>query len=214
MKPKLDVKPEGVAAALAVLGPGLTHEVIKRAVESGYLKRVNCTEFHPKTLPGTVHRAESIWSLRHDLVPKHGWAPDCASNQELIISPGGAVAIAVVSGDLNVGTEVEPTTKYDSGTLLRRAIAVNAGQGELFPETRPPVADGPAETRATWLLLSYVAGNEIRYELSLPVQYGEDNFINLWQNRIMFAPIEIDGIRLPELPPFARQPDVDVQLKA
>ncbi|MEQ1672401.1 MAG: hypothetical protein ABL893_16230 [Hyphomicrobium sp.] len=216
MKTELFDKLDDVAEALCALGPGLTVEIITQSVERGYLKRVSCDKFHPKTLPGTVHRAESISSLRHDLVVTSGWSPDCASNQELIVSPNGDVAIAVVSGDANVGNLTpgqNPSTKYDSGSLTRRAIAVNAGQLDFFATDDRPVPDGHAESRATWILLSYVASHEIRYELSLPVSYSDSNFIDKWAKRIVFPSIAIDGIRLPELPPYASQPDVDVKFK-
>jgi hypothetical protein len=215
MKAELIKGPAPVARELEAIGTGLTEDVVRQSVERGYLRRVACDQFHPKTLPGTLHRAESISSLRHDLVVSCGWSPDCASNQELVISPDGLAAIAVVAGDINVASELnEPSTKYDSGSLTRRAIAVNANQLELFEEFKFVVADGHAEPRTTWMLLSHIAPNEIRFELSLPIGFGDDNFVDRWRKRIIFSPIVIDGIRVPELPPYARQPDVDVQLKA
>jgi hypothetical protein len=149
------------------------------------------------------------------LVVPSGWVPDCASNQELIIAPDGLSAIAVVAGDINVASETnQPSTKYDSGSMARRAIAANANQLEFFEEFEPPATDGHVEARTTWMLLSHIAAGEIRFELSVPIGFGDDNFINRWRKRIIFSPIVIDGIRLPELPPYARQPDIEVQLKA
>ena len=215
MKAELIKAPALVARELGAIGVGLTEEVVRQSVERGYLRRVTCDQFHPKTFPGTLHRAESISSLRHDLVVPYGWSPDCASNQELVVSPDGLAAIAVVAGDINVANEInEPSTKYDSGSLTRRAIVVNANQLDLFEEFNAPVADGHAEPRITWMLLSLIAPGEIRFELSLPTGFGEDNFVNRWRKRIIFSPIVIDGIRVPELPPYAQQPDVEVQLKA
>jgi hypothetical protein len=215
MKTELIKAPVLVARELVTIGPGLTKEIVTLSVERGYFKRVECDEFHPKTLPGTLHRAESISSLRHELVVPHGWSPDCASNQELIISPDGLSAIAVVAGDINVGSEIkEPSTKYDSGSLTRRAIAANAGQLDMFEDVKAPISDGHAEARTTWMLLSHIAPGEIKFELSLPIGFGDNNFVNHWRKRIIFPSILIDGIRVPELPPYARQPDVDVQLKA
>lgn len=215
MKAVLIKAPEIIAREMAAIGAGLTEDVVRQSVERGYLRRVSCDQFHPKTFPGMLHRAESISSLRHDLVVTWGWRPDCASNQELIISPDGQAAIAVVVGDINVSSEIdEPSTKYDSGSLTRRAIAVNANQLELFEVFGKPVADGHAEPRITWMLLSHIAPGEIRFELSLPIAFGEDNFVKRWSKRIIFSPIVIDGIRVPELPPFAQQPEVEVQLKA
>ncbi|HRQ14770.1 MAG TPA: hypothetical protein PK205_15825 [Promineifilum sp.] len=215
MKAELITASVDIARELTTIGAGLTEEVIRQSVERGYLRRVTCDQFHPKTLPGTLHRAESISSLRHDLVVAWGWSPDCASNQELIISPDGLAAIAVVAGDCNIGSlEKQPSTKYDSGSLTRRAIAVNAGQLEMSFGDPAPVADGHAEARKTWMLLSHIAPGEIRFELSLPVGFGDDNFVDSWRKRIIFSSTVIDGIRVPELPPYAQQPDVDVQLKA
>jgi hypothetical protein len=215
MKAKLILDPIEVAHELTAIGAGLSEDIVKQSVESGYLRRVSCDQFHPRTLPGTLHRAESISSLRHDLVVSHGWSPECASNQELIISPDGLSAIVVVSGDKNIGSDVtEPSTKYDSGSLTRRAIAANADQLDFFKVERGPISDGHAEARTTWMLLSHIAPGEIRYELSLPVAFADNNFVNRWLKRIIFSPITIDGIRIPELPPYAQQPDVDVQLKA
>lgn len=215
MKAELIKEPARITRELAAIGPGLDENIVRRAVERGYLERVNCDRFHPKTFPGTVHRAESISSLRHDLVVLHGWTPECASNQELIVTPEGLAAIVVVAGDINVGNEDnDPSTKYDSGSLTRRAIASNANQLELFPGLEAPLADGHTEARTTWMLLSHIAAREIRFELSLPIGFGENNFVNKWRKRIIFLPTVIDGDKFPELPPYARQPDVDVQLKA
>lgn len=215
MKAELIKAPPLVARELEAIGAGLTEDVVRQSVERGYLKRVTCDQFHPRTLPGTLHRAESISSLRHDLVVPFGWSPDCASNQELIVSPDGNAAIAVVAGDINVASEInDPSTKYDSGSLTRRAIAANANQLELFQEFNGPIPDGHADPRITWMLLSHISPDEIRFELSLPIAFGENNYVNRWQKRILFSPIVIDGIRVPQLPPYAQQPDVDVQLKA
>ncbi len=215
MKQAIAREPEEIDQELSNMGLPGTAAIFERAVTAGYLARTGCTAHHPKTHPGTVHRAQSVCSLRNELVPLLGWKADCASNQELVVSPDGSAAIAVISGDPFTGTSKTPSTKYDSGTLARRFVAVNqAEQGELFPEESKLAPDGPAEKRLTWVLLSYIANNELRYELSLPTNVGENGFINLWSRRIIFPAIPIGEVGLPELPPHAKQQDVDIQLKS
>ena len=116
---------------------------------------------------------------------------------------------------MNVASEInEPSTKYDSGSLTRRAITANANQLEMFEKFKAPISDGHAEPRITWMLLSNISPDEIRFELSVPIAFGDNNYVNRWRKRIIFSPIVIDGIKVPQLPPYAQQPDVDVQLKA
>ncbi len=65
--------------------------------------------------------------------------------------------------------KLQPSTKYHKGTMVMEAVGANV-QLELFevPETHTATVASPSI--ATWILLYHVAEDEIRYELSLPIE--------------------------------------------
>ena len=210
MLPKLHTDPEEVDTALARLG--LTREPLREAVLAGLLARDACTANDPPFLPGIYQWGRTVRVLREGLAPS-GWSRSDEGNFCTVVEPGGAFAIAVASGSEHtglVGLEM-PTTKRRKGPSTAEAVHTNA-QLYLFPEFAPAVTAEP--DRATWVLLFYSDGKEIRTELSLPDSIGDDGHINGWRERIILGAQPLDGELAPITPDFGPDPTIDVRRKA
>jgi hypothetical protein len=177
---------------------GLTTEEVSKAVERGIVERMNCTLFDPPSYPGVVQWARTVRDLRETLVP-NGWRADNTRNFSTVVSPNELVAIAVSTGDERTGREgdPEPRTKYPKGTVFLAAVNRNV-QLSLFGEMIID-ADGAVLSKTrTWTLLmrTDAVTKEVRVELSLPAQIGDDGRVIAWSERIIFTPFSF-GDTLP-----------------
>lgn len=127
----------------------------------------------------------------------------------------GSMAINVATGDLGTGRpDANPSNKAPKGVSTADAISVNQIQLELplpVPEL-PPVraGDGPL----TWFLLLRRTADEIRCELSLPLEMSPDGRITRWQERIILSAIPLDGETVEIVAPQGPDLDIDVKRKA
>jgi hypothetical protein len=67
------------------------------------------------------------------------------------------------------------------------------------------------EKVTTWILLAHHAKNELRAELSLPLDVGSDGRVSVWQERIILRTQPLDGELVMITPPA--QPDIDVAVR-
>jgi hypothetical protein len=192
-------QPHRRAARLAELG--LTEKIIVEIAERGLVARRTCTPFDPPSFPGTLQ-----WATMHrasrELLQRLDWTRDDSHNFSRVVSPDGAVAITIATGDdftgtaMGVGARV-PSTKYPKGTETDLAIVVNK-QLSFFDE---PIEELETDTvarpvRQTWWLLTAVVGKELRFELSCPEAQDEKGYIVDWSERIIFDPIPLDQLDL------------------
>lgn len=63
----------------------------------------------------------------------------------------------------------------------------------------------------TWLLLIHLAADEIRAELSLPLDVDRDGKVAVWRERIILRSIPLDGEPVEVLPPAL--PDIDIAVR-
>jgi hypothetical protein len=174
---------------------GVTTEEVRKAVERGIVERMNCTMFDPPSYPGVVQWARTVRDLRETLVPK-GWRADNTRNFSTVVSPNELVAIAVSTGDERTGREgePEPRTKYPKGTVFLAAVNRNV-QLSLFGEMIIDADGNVLSKTRTWTLLMRTDAftKEVRVELSLPAQIGDDGRVIAWSERIIFTPLSFDN---------------------
>lgn len=210
MQPVLHDTPASVSGALARLG--LSEEALLASVAQGYMARTNCTANHPPLFPSFVAWGETVRTLREQLAPM-GWKRSDRKNYSRTLHPEGHLAIAVATGNEATGVSTQcPATKSAKGPNTIEAVETNRLQAWL-PGLEPveQIDDDYVQPAATWLLLIHHAVNEIRSELSQPVEIGVDGRINGWRERIMLPSIPLDPELATVVPPS--QPDVDVQVR-
>lgn len=178
-------------ARLAELG--VPSEALQESLLEGAMARDRCTPSHPPTFPGLLAWGETVRALRDRLAPL-GWRRNDAGGLSTVVDAAGQVAIAVATGDEATGNEsVPPSTKYTKGPSTQLMIEGNQGVLEFMREessSEPP-------RRVTWLLLFRRIDNEIKAELSLPVNIGLDGRVDAWQERIILPSVRLDVVNLP-----------------
>ncbi len=193
---RLFVQPHERSAKLHQLG--VDEETIYQATFRGYVARQSCTAFDPPSYPGTVQWAQSHRALRELLTPAD-WVADDSGNYSRVVSPNGAIAITVATGDGYTGQEGthEPHTKYPKGaeTKVRVNRNVHLEQLSLWEEPKPlsvvatKVEVGAAQ-QVLWILLVSTTQDEVRYELSRPRGQDDQGRVISWAERIIFPPLE------------------------
>lgn len=202
-------EPRNVEARLAKMG--LQEEQLLHAARRWYLTWSGFTLNHPPVGVGISAWTEAVAALREQVLPE-GWTRSDERNYALAVSPDGLIAINVATGDGGTGRpNANPSNKAPKGSSTADAITTNQHQLELdlpvpdVPHIRGD--DGPL----TWFLLLHRADAEIRCELSLPSAMSPDGRITRWQERIILAPIPIDGAAVEIEAPAG--PDLDIEVK-
>jgi hypothetical protein len=184
---------------------GLSVDMVHRVVARAEVDARSCTPNHPVNAEGWFRWANSVCYLREELVPA-GWARARALNFELVVQPGGMVAIAVTAGDEATGCpDIQPRTGNPKGAMTVAAVVANLGPQTLF--------DVEEFRRRTWFLLYYRDEGEIRAELSLPDNVSSSGHIDSWSERIIIPPYPLDG-RVPAGPqPVLPSDVIDVPVR-
>ena len=193
-----------VEAALRELE--LTPEVLRIALEAGYAAAALCTPNHPPNFGGMTMWAETVRSLREQLILA-GWHRDDTGNFSTVVNGDGALGIAVASGNVDTGqADRHPTTRYPKGAVTHQAVERNA---YLPFDPLPKDLAATAEPHIWWLLHNRTAG-ELRSELSFPVAIDESGFVAAWGTRLILPPIDLEPatLRLDEEPVA---PDVNIE---
>jgi hypothetical protein len=167
--------------------------VMEEIVMFGVRARQSCSPLAPPSYPGTTQWAETIVGSRVHLIPK-GWTPNDDHNFSRIVNPKETVAIVVATGDEHTGIATgEPRTRYPKGPETTAAVKANV-QMELpglaiahFDAISPP-------TLETWIALLSYNEFECRYELSRPLEQDKEGRVIAWSDRIIFPPIDIEGL--------------------
>lgn len=152
----------------------------------------------PKGFGGTNAWAYGTEALRELFIPK-GWVPVDPNNQPRVVSPDGKHAIAVISGDSDTGNPSrEPQTRNKRGSQTLRSVAFNSRQGDLFPVLSAVGAGfdpDRARGQSLWILLFYVdvSAQEVRYELSRPVNFGENEKVDGWEPRFIMPALNFQA---------------------
>ena len=125
--------------------------------------------------------------LRDGLVPL-GWTVARSHNFERVVHPARPGAIAVAVGTSGVGTAEPMRTRYPRGRALREEVAARQLQfWQTDPEAFPP------SVPSTWLLVYHIdrTAEEIRVELSLPLNIDREGHVTSWRERILLDALPI-----------------------
>lgn len=200
--------PSSVSDALSRLG--LSEEVLLNAAMQGYLARANCTANHPTLFPSFVAWGEAVRALRDGLAPS-GWVVNNDRNWPRTFHPEGHIALTVATGNEATGRAADsPTTTSSKGPSTVSALEVNRLQAWL-PGMEPIEIDADNDAKnkpTTWLLLVHHAKDEIRSELSLPLDINHEGRVSVWCERILLKSMPLDPVLAEIVPPD--QPDIDV----
>jgi hypothetical protein len=179
---------------------------------AGYIAKSNCTENHPPLFPPIAAWSEAVRTLRDVLKPE-GWTRFNDQNSPKTVSPDGSISIIVSTGNEATGIpDAEPATTSSKGPNTAGAIEINRSLQLYLPGMELPVPlQDEDEKVTTWILLAHHAKNELRAELSLPLDVGSDGRVSVWQERIILRAQPLDGEQVVITPPV--QPDINVAVR-
>lgn len=201
------VRPEDAEERLQAFG--MTVEMIHRIISVGdSARRRVMLPVYPATYPGTVMWAETLAAWRREL-RKRSREYDIGRSRgyETVFSAERQVAFTVVAGDFLTGIDGAraPRLTRPKGVVTKervdrnREAAIGLVQLALIPaeDDKKPPAD---ELCDTWFLIVYAAKNEVRIELSLPVELDGDSVVSDYHERILLPPVPISGAITPMTP--------------
>jgi hypothetical protein len=188
---------------------------LQRAVLSGHVARITCTDNDPPQAPGTDAWRFTVRTLRDEVCPR-GWRKTDPNNFSLTTNDARQINVVVESGDvLTRQKHGSPRTKSLKGLYIEAATIRNNLEGDLFPETVSEDLRRVASILEypTWIFLIYITDEEYRAELSLPVAM-EGEQITDWSERIFIPdPEEPFGSRAGKPEAGDQGPDIDVPVR-
>ncbi len=195
----LHAEPTSVTSRLQQLG--LTEAALLRAVTACYIAKSKCTENHPPLFPPIAAWSEAVRTLRDVLKPE-GWTRFNDQNSPKTVSPDGSISIIVSTGNEATGIpHAEPATTSSKGPNTA-----------YLPGMDLPVPLQDEDERVTtWILLAHHANDELRAELSSPLDVGGDGRVSVWKERIILRAQPLNGDQVVLAPPV--QPDIDVAVR-
>jgi hypothetical protein len=180
---KIYETPAAAASRLAEIGVAM--EALQRAIVDGHAKRITTTSNDAPQMPGTYAWAQTLRTLRDELLPRV-WRKSDPGNFSLTINDKRKINIVVESGDrFTRKAHACPRTKAVKGLYIEAAALRNRLETDMFPET---VADELRRVAAlleyeTYILLIHITDDSYVAELSLP-DVVEGNQIVSWKERI------------------------------
>ena len=154
----------------------------------------------------------AVRSLREVLRPK-GWDKSDASNFSTVINQSAGIRIAVASTDDTTGIvdgEKAPANRNKKGPMAERAASANQITEQFSLGIVSPIEAAPAEESElqTWHFCIYIAGDDVRAELSR-FNSLSDGFLADCRERIIlvtgdWAPLEAQA--------FDDGPDIDFDI--
>ena len=131
------------------------------------------------------------------------------------IHPQGNIALTVATGNEATGRIGDsPSTTSSKGPSTVEALEVNRSLQAWLPGMEPPEAESDEDDEnkpTTWLLLVHHAKDEIRVELSLPLDVDHEGKVTVWRERIILRSMPLDGASREITPPAL--PDIDVAVR-
>ncbi len=195
---------------------GVTESALREAIYQGHLQRSRLTLNHPRTFPGLVMWGEVVAALR-DQLRSMGWDRKDVGSFPLTVNEDLNLAIAVASGDEATGIPyAHPSNRSKKGRNTVDAIEANRQMG-LFENIVEFLqqAKNDVDGKQTWILMHYSdPRGEIRFELSLPADIGDDGKITSWSERILLGSISFDDNLVDILQPVGPEIDIEIRRKA
>jgi hypothetical protein len=198
---------------------GLNEELLQQAIRRGLAAAHSCTEHHPRQSAGFYLWSEAIAALREANAPR-GWHGEDDQNLPYAVNESRTIRIAVATGDEYTGLKDQtPCTNSKKGPRTVTAVASNKQQYELWPgveltpETLMNVTGSMGCT--TWLLLIHrdIQAEEIRCELSRPVDMNAEGKVSRWVERIILSSTPFSGPKSGIVPDVPKSPQIDMRIK-
>lgn len=172
---------------------GLTREDLLEVVSAMALARSNCTENDPPSAPGWSSWRDGTRRLREVALPL-GWEKDDTENVSSIINRRLGLRIAVANTDDATGLHAvarEPQNCAPKGAATDRLV--NSNQGSFIDVLDASVAVVPLKPRrstglVTWYLCVFCNGDEVRAELSCPVEVHNGFFRSYVERIVLLGP--------------------------
>jgi hypothetical protein len=168
----------------------LKREILIEIVKACVAARGDCTDNDPPAAPGWMSWSRGTRRARELLRPQK-WEKDDANSFSTVVNHDRRIRIAISNTDSGTGTLCGmPRNSSRKGAASEGAIDQN-GTLPLFPHL--PVSMAPAKPQAvemangeyaTWYLCVYVGDEDIRAELSLPIDM-EGGFFRDFRERII-----------------------------
>jgi hypothetical protein len=195
---------------------GLTEEILQQAVQRGTAAFNSCTENHPRQSPGFYRWSDTVSALRELLIPLN-WRPEDDNNLPFVVNESGTIALIVATGDEATGRpDIDPCTSSTKGPRTANAVAMNNAQQQLFPYERIQPEDlEKVNGRMTWLLLMHsdARAEEVRCELSRPLNMSAEGRVGGWVERIILSPMPFLGSTVNFAPNVPQSPEIDIKVK-
>jgi len=176
---------------------GLARDQLIEIVQAMVAARAECTDNDPPGAPGW-----SSWRFgtrrAREVLRSYGWLKDETDQLSTIINHSLGMRIAVANTDDATGVasvSVSPQNRSKKGTATDRAVDGN--QKSLFDDLPPDgkvVLFKPRErhskTYATYYLCVFNEGEDVRAELSYPVEVTNGFFVGFSERIILIKPGE------------------------
>lgn len=191
---------EGQAAEQRLAQLGVDAERLGAALDAGDVAARQADRFSPVNGAGMLRWLETVRMLRQGLATD-GWSLNDDRNSPRVIDPTGQCALIPVSGTADTGrADGTPRTANPRGRASSRAVQINGQLEFSVTAMLADLAGEKTEAVTTWFLLYHRAeDDELRAELSLPVQISERGVVDAWRERILL-PARTFGadLRVPE----------------
>lgn len=179
----------------ALIDLDLTENDLRESIKYGLAHRLKCTENHPTLSPGFIGWAYTVKHLR-EILTLRGWIRSDEGGLPLIIHPSKDFAIAVITGDLGTGNPNKALkSKNNKGSKSISMVETNNRQLS-FDNVVLGISEDITFPRSilTWYLVINVSmiNNIVKFELSIPSGYNQNNYFSEWSKRIFFDPILLD----------------------
>ena len=176
------------------------------------------TESHPPNAAGLFGFLEGVAAMRELLAPPPcKWHAENVNNLALTVNEDNTLAIIVATGDEGTGREdMEPCTNSKKGPNTKSAVQSNLYQWRLFPDdVRLEDLIKAATGRTTWLFLVHYdeINDELRCELSQPVEMTDNDHVSGWSVRIILNAVSPAGPTSKLSPNLEPSPAIDVKVK-
>lgn len=191
-----DLPPEQAVEQLL----GITSADLLAAALQCFRSASSAGPLQPKGSDGTLAWIYGTEAFRQQMLPKR-WKPADPSNQPRVVSPDGKHAVTVACGDLNTGNPyAKPQTRNKRGNRTTKSVSYNARQADLFPverRSRQIFVEDPLGEQTLWILLFYVdvENRTVHYELSRPINIGENGKVDDWSPRFIMPPLILDTLQ-------------------
>lgn len=163
---------------------GFSREQLLEVVKACVAARGDCTDNDPPAAAGWSAWRYGTRRLR-EVFRSEGWEKDDTDQFSTIVDHERRIRIAVANTDSGTAvSHLSPRNRSRKGAASERAVDRN--QYWLFPDLDVEQEPGPLSDYATWYLCVYAEGDDVRAELSCPIEI-ETGYFAGWNERIFIV---------------------------